>query len=36
MFNVGQIYRRADLHAQYKGQEQGGISTRSQGPIVRI
>ncbi|MFC2054753.1 HNH endonuclease [Chloroflexota bacterium] len=36
MFNIGQIYRRADLHAQYKGQEQGGISTPSQYPFIML
>ncbi len=27
MFVPGQIYRRRDIHAQYGGQQQGGIST---------
>jgi 5-methylcytosine-specific restriction enzyme A len=33
-FVTGELYRRRDLHAQYKGQRQGGISTPSQFPYI--
>ena len=33
-FVVGHLYRRRDIHAQYKGQHQGGISTPAQFPII--
>lgn len=36
-FIPGQIYhRRADIHAVYKGQQQGGICTPAQAPLVMI
>ena len=34
MFTEGQEYRRKDLHGQYGGQQQGGISTPSKHPII--
>jgi 5-methylcytosine-specific restriction enzyme A len=34
MFIQGHVYRRSDLHNQYGGQRQGGISTPSQYPLV--
>ena len=36
MFDKGQVYKRSDLHKQYGGQEQGGISTPSQHPFIMI
>jgi 5-methylcytosine-specific restriction enzyme A len=36
MFNKNQIYRRQDIHSQYSGQEQGGISTPREHPIIFI
>ena len=34
-FEFGKIYsRQADIHAQYKGQQQGGISTPAEVPFV--
>jgi len=36
MFEGGQIYRRRDLHAQFGGQNQGGISTPSSHPMILI
>jgi len=36
MFEKGQIYVRKDLHDQYGGQVQGGISTPSRYPIILI
>jgi 5-methylcytosine-specific restriction protein A len=33
-FVVGQEYRRQDLHAEYGGQQQGGISTPAKHPII--
>jgi Domain of unknown function (DUF3883) len=35
-FNPGQLYRRRDLHKQYGGQEQGGISTPANAPFVML
>jgi 5-methylcytosine-specific restriction protein A len=36
-FEVGKVYnRRADIHAKYGGQQQGGIITPSQHPLVII
>lgn len=35
-FTVGQEYRRRDLHASYRGQQQGGISTPSEYPMVLL
>lgn len=32
----GQIYRRRDLHAMYRGQEQGGICTPTDFPIILL
>lgn len=34
MFEIGHEYRRRDLHAQYGGQQQGGISTPKGHPMV--
>ena len=36
MFEVGHEYRRRDLHAQYGGQGQGGISTPRSQPIILL
>lgn len=36
MFVQGQRYRRRELHAQYGGQQQGGISTPANFPIIFI
>lgn len=36
MFNKGETYRRVDLHENYGGQRQGGISTPAQHKIVMI
>lgn len=36
MFKIGQIYRRRELHQEYGGQEQGGISTPANNPIIFI
>ena len=36
MFEVGQVYRRRDLHDQFGGQNQGGISTPSGQPIIFV
>lgn len=36
MFVPGQIYRRRDLHEKFKGQQQGGISTPANLPIVLL
>lgn len=33
-FEIGQIYKRADLHARYGGQRQGGISTPQGHPFI--
>lgn len=35
-FVVGQVYRRRDLHREYGGQQQGGISTPAGRPFVFI
>ena len=36
-FEIGRVYnRRADIHAQYGGQQQGGIITPAQHPVVII
>jgi 5-methylcytosine-specific restriction protein A len=34
MFEIGQSYKRADLHKQYGGQRQGGISTPHKRPFL--
>jgi hypothetical protein len=34
MFVPGQLYRRRDLHNQFGGQRQGGISTPANAPFV--
>ncbi len=34
LFVQGQVYRRRDLHRQYGGQWQGGISTPSEHPLL--
>jgi 5-methylcytosine-specific restriction protein A len=34
MFVPGQIYRRRDLHREFGGQQQGGISTPSKFPVI--
>jgi len=36
VFVPGQVYRRRDLHKQYGGQQQGGISTPSRFPFIVI
>jgi 5-methylcytosine-specific restriction protein A len=36
MFEVGHRYRRRDLHAQYGGQRQGGISTPVSHPLIML
>tara|TARA_B100000965_G_C19573246_1_gene750079 strand:+ start:609 stop:1478 length:870 start_codon:yes stop_codon:yes gene_type:complete len=36
MFNQNQIYRRRDIHSQFGGQEQGGISTPREHPLIFI
>ena len=36
MFVQGQVYRRRDLHDQYGGQQQGGISTPANHPIILL
>lgn len=33
-FQIGNEYRRRDLHAAFGGQEQGGISTPAQHPLI--
>lgn len=35
-FRVGQLYRRTELHGQFGGQRQGGISTPAKYPFVFI
>jgi 5-methylcytosine-specific restriction protein A len=34
LFRVGRTYLRSDIHTRYGGQEQGGISTPAEFPIV--
>jgi 5-methylcytosine-specific restriction protein A len=34
MFEEGKVYRRRAIHQVYKGQEQGGISTPSEHPVI--
>ena len=34
LFRPGQAYRRTDLHDQYGGQRQGGISTPKKHPLI--
>jgi 5-methylcytosine-specific restriction protein A len=34
MFELGQSYKRTDLHKQYGGQRQGGISTPRRWPFL--
>src|SRR5262245_19571033 len=36
MFIPGQLYRRRDLHLQFGGQRQGGISTPAKAPFVML
>jgi 5-methylcytosine-specific restriction protein A len=36
MFVQGQVYRRLDLHNQFGGQQQGGISTPADFPIILL
>jgi 5-methylcytosine-specific restriction enzyme A len=36
MFNVGQEYRRQDIHDQIGGQRQGGISTPAKHAVILI
>lgn len=36
LFKKGAEYRRRDLHAVYKGQEQGGISTPADYPFIML
>jgi 5-methylcytosine-specific restriction protein A len=33
-FEIGQIFRRRELHERYGGQEQGGISTPAKHPFI--
>jgi 5-methylcytosine-specific restriction enzyme A len=35
-FALGRVYRRSDLHDEYSGQRQGGISTPRQHPLIFI
>ena len=36
-FEVGRVYnRRADIHGRFGGQQQGGIITPAQHPVVII
>jgi len=35
-FEVGRIYSRSEIHARHGGQEQGGISTPAEYPIVLL
>jgi 5-methylcytosine-specific restriction protein A len=34
VFELGKVYRRRDLHAEFGGQEQGGIVTPSRSPFI--
>ena len=36
MFVQGQVYRRQDLHRQFGGQYQGGISTPNNYPLILL
>ena len=36
LFTIGATYRRRDLHAQFGGQQQGGISTPRARPIILL
>ncbi len=36
MFEVGRSYKRTDLHKQYGGQRQGGISTPQKSPFLLL
>lgn len=36
MFSVGETQRRRDIHAQYGGQQQGGISTPNNYKIILL
>jgi len=36
MFVPRQIYRRRDLHHQFGGQQQGGVSTPARFPIILL
>jgi 5-methylcytosine-specific restriction protein A len=36
MFEEGKVYRRRTIHQVYKGQEQGGISTPSDHPVILL
>jgi 5-methylcytosine-specific restriction enzyme A len=36
LFEVGGLYRRGDLHDQYGGQRQGGISTPAEEPFIML
>ena len=33
-FNVGEVYKRTELHDKYGGQRQGGISTPAKYPFI--
>ena len=35
-FNAGQLYRRRELHKQFGGQRQGGISTPQKFPFILL
>lgn len=34
LFNVGEVYKRTELHEKYGGQRQGGISTPAKYPFI--
>lgn len=36
MFEVGEVYRRSDIHDKYGGQQQGGISTPKEYPFIML
>ncbi|MEA2511742.1 MAG: 5-methylcytosine-specific restriction enzyme [Thermomicrobiales bacterium] len=36
MFNIGQVYRRQEIHDQIGGQRQGGISTPAKHAVVLL
>ena len=36
LFNVGEIYKRTEIHDKYGGQRQGGISTPAKYPLILL
>jgi 5-methylcytosine-specific restriction protein A len=36
VFELGKVYRRRDLHASFGGQQQGGIVTPAEHPIILL